>query len=176
MRKTFSIGMVLALFFLSGLNPESAHQTCVKDKLILNASMDIIKSSKYCVLISKGSDGYPNARMMDPFPPDREWVIWMGTNSKSRKVAEIRKNNKISIYYESKGGDGYLNLKGEGFIINDQGKKQKYFKKEWVEFYPGKRENFILIKFVPRKLEIVSYKNGLLGDKVTWEAPSVILK
>ncbi len=141
--------------------------------VILKTAGEIIKSSKFCTLISLGQDGYPNARTMDPFPPDKNWVIWMGTNSHSRKVIEILKNNKISVFYESPDGDGYISLKGTGYINNEEENKVKYFKEGWKEFYPGNRKNFTLIKFIPEKLEIVSYKRGLLGEKITWAAPSV---
>lgn len=144
------------------------------DGKIKAAARELIDASKYCTLISTGQDGYPNARTMDAFKPDKNWVVWMGTHSGSRKVGEIRKDNKISLFYESPGGDGYVTLKGEGFIINDAESKARHFKEGWKEFYPGDRKNFILIKFVPQKMEVVSYKRGLLGEKGTWAAPTVI--
>ena len=176
MRKTLFAGLIVILLLLSGLYSEPMLSAKEKDDFIKKTALEIIKTSKYCVLVSEGSDGYPNPRMMDPFPPDDKWIVWMGTNYKSRKVKEILNNNKISLYYESPGGDGYVILKGTGSVRNCQEEKLKYFKKGWKEFYPGNREGFTLIKFIAEKLEIVSYKNGLLGDKVTWEAPSVILK
>ena len=169
------ITIIFYLFTIMFLG-QPAHKSTERHKLIEETAKEIIKSVKYCVLISEGSDGYPNARMMDPFQPDNKWIVWMGTNSKSRKVEEIKKNNKVSLYYESPNGDGYVILKGNGIIKNDREAKLKYFKKGWEEFYPENREGFTLIKFIPEKLEIVSYKNSLIGDKVTWEAPSVILK
>jgi len=176
MKRTFITIIIFALMMISGLYSDSAHFKETKDSKILRVAREIIKASKYCVLVSEGSDGYPNPRMMDPFPPDNKWIVWMGTNSKSRKIKEILNNNKISLYYESTGGDGYVILKGTGIVRNGREEKLKYFKKEWEEFYPENKKSFTLIKFIPEKLEIVSYKNGLLGDKITWEAPSAILK
>ena len=176
MKRTFLAIIILVLLMISGLYPESMLSAKEKDDFIKKTALEIIKASKYCVLISEGSDGYPNARMMDPFPPDDEWIVWMGTNYKSRKIKEILNNSKIAIYYESPGGDGYVVLKGKGIVRNDQEEKLKYFKQGWKEFYPGNKEGFTLIKFISEKLEIVSYKNGLLGEKITWAAPSILLK
>jgi len=180
MKRIFLTGLLSMLLLISGLYSGSKsftnEKTQKKDELIKKAAMEMIRSSQLCVLISTGMDGYPNARMMDPFPPDKNWVIWMGTNSQTRKVKEILRDNKISVFYESPDGDGYVTLKGTGFINNEKENKVKYFKEEWKEFYPADRKNFTLIKFIPELLEIVSYKKGLLGEKITWAAPSVKLK
>ena len=174
MKKLLLAGIILPLLLLSWLYSGSKLSANKKDDSIKKTALEIIESSKYCALISTGLDGYPNARMMDPFPPDEKMVVWMGTNSNSRKVKDIRKNNKISLYYEAPDGDGYVNLQGIGHIVDEKEEKLKYFKKGWEEYYPGNRDGFILIRFITDRIEIVSYKHGLLGDKITWEAPSLI--
>ena len=176
MKKTFFMGTILTYLLFSCLHSEPTIQAVTNDELIKKAALEIISVSKYCTLISTGNDGFPNARIMDPFPPDRNWVIWMGTNAYSRKVKEILTNKKITLFYESEGSDGYVSLKGTGYINNEQENKIKYFKSGWKEFYPDDRTNFTLIKFVTEKLEIVSYKKGLLGEKRTWEAPSILFE
>lgn len=165
---------LISVFFITGgyIGSSEQPQDIRKEKL-LNTARKIMESSNYCALISFGMDGYPNARMMDPFPPDKDMAVWMGTNSKSKKVKEIKNNNNILLYYEAPGGDGYVSLKGTGYIIDTEKEKVKYWKKSWEQFYPTDKKNFILIKVIPKKLEIVSYKNGLTGDPVTWKAPSV---
>ncbi len=175
MKKT-TLTIIFIVILLTGVSvSESEIPVNKKDELIRTTAREIIDASKYCNLISMGEDGYPNARIMDPFKPDKDWVIWMGTNSHSRKVNEIVKNKKITLFYESAGGNGYVSLKGTGHINNDKENKVKYFKKGWKEFYPDDRNNFTLIKFITEKIEIVCYKNGLLGEKITWAAPSIQL-
>ena len=176
MKKMAAAVITIILVLTIGLYSDSTLTGDTRAEFIKITAMEIIGTVKYCTLISSGLDGFPNARTMDPFPPDKNWVIWMGTNSQSRKVKEILKNNKISVFYESPDGDGYVTLKGSGFINNEQENKVKYFKDGWKEFYPGSRKNFTLIKFIPELLEIVSYKKGLLGEKTTWAAPSIKLK
>ncbi|MEN8153420.1 MAG: pyridoxamine 5'-phosphate oxidase family protein [Acidobacteriota bacterium] len=171
--KAFLIFIFFILLITGGYISSSEQPQKIQKEKLINTAKKIIGSSDLCVLITTGENGFPNTRVMDPFPPDKNMVVRMGTNSNSRKVKEIKKNNKVTIYYEIPGGDGYVNLKGEAYLIDKEEEKRKYWKKGWEKFYPPDRNNFILIKVVPVKLEIVSYKNGLTGDPVTWEAPSL---
>ena len=51
--------------------------------------------------------------------------------------------------------------------------KTKYWKKEWDQFYSDNQANYIQIKEIPNKLEIVDYKHGIVGESKTWAVPSV---
>jgi predicted pyridoxine 5'-phosphate oxidase superfamily flavin-nucleotide-binding protein len=78
-----------------------------RDSLIA-AALDVMKASRYCVLITVDSAGQPHARAMDPFPPEEVLTIWLGTNSRSRKVREIRDNPRVTLYYADPEGGGYM--------------------------------------------------------------------
>lgn len=135
--KIFLIFFILVVLVTAGNIVRKEHPEDIQREKILNTAKKIIESSKYCVLITTGLDGFPSARIMDPFPPESRWTIWMGTNSNSRKIKEIRRSNRsknVSVYYESPGGDGYLVLKGWAVIVDDPDKKKKYFKKGWEQF------------------------------------------
>jgi general stress protein 26 len=169
----FFIGFcLLSTLFVAS---DSSHSKETTDSRIFRVAREIIDSSQYCVLISTDERGFPSARMMDPFPWEPGWTIWMGTNRHTGKVKEIQKNQNASLYYESPDGDGYLLLKGIAYMVDDPLKKKKYFKKGWGKFYPGNRESFILIRFDAIHIEVVSYKNNLIGEDKTWAAPSVSL-
>ena len=58
---------------------------------LLAAAREIIGMQKYCALITLDSVGHPHARTMNPFPPEEDMTVWIATNSRSRKVQEIRK-------------------------------------------------------------------------------------
>jgi len=45
---------------------------------------------------------------------------------------------------------------------------------DWARFYPD-RSDYLLIKVIPKTLEMVSYQHDLTGDKVTWRAPHIEL-
>ena len=43
----------------------------------------------------------------------------------------------------------------------------------WSKFYKDKKENYLLIKVVTKKLEVLDYKHGTLGNKETRKTPFV---
>ena len=124
-------------------------------------------------MITIDSTGYPHARTMDPFQPDKNWVVWLGTNPKSRKVNEIRNNSKVTLYYTGNKGEGYVSIIGTASLVNDQSKKDSLWKDKWSMFYKDRKENYLLIKVIPKKLEVLDYKHGIVGNNNTWRTPSV---
>ena len=99
MKTTFCLFRISALAFLvtcgAGVFPPARSQESQKPlsraELIATAR-EIMTAARYCALITLDSSGRPQARTVDPFPPDENMVVWLGTNPRSRKVAEIRRN------------------------------------------------------------------------------------
>jgi general stress protein 26 len=112
---------------------------------------------------------------MDPFLPEDNFTVWMGTNPKSLKVSQIQKNKLVSLYYFDKESAGYITLQGVATIVNTRDKKEQYWKKEWKNFYKNTTTDYVLIKFVPNKATIISEKHQVLGDSITWKAPKLKL-
>ncbi len=100
-----TIHLMFFCLFCSILIPGQAQEPASRKDLIKKAATDIISRVPYCALITLDSTGHPQARTMDPFAPDDNFVIWFGTN--------------------------------------------------------------------PKRLEVVSYKDGLTGDTITWRAPNI---
>ena len=140
---------------------------------ILEISNEIIDSAYYCTLISIDRNGQPRARIMEPFKPDDNYEIWLATNPKSRKVQQLKNNPKSTVNYFNKTELSYVSLMGNAFIVNDEAIKSQKWKEGWEQHYKNKKEAYILIRFVPESLEIVSYKKGYTGDKITW-APDLV--
>ena len=140
---------------------------------IIETSNEIIDSAYYCTLISIDKNGQPRARVMEPFKPDDNYEIWLATNPKSRKVQQIKNNSKSTVNYFNKAELSYVSLMGNAFIVNDETIKSQKWKEGWEQHYKNKKEAYILIRFVPESLELVSYKKGYTGDKITW-APDLV--
>ncbi len=141
---------------------------------LLHIARQYIHDVRFCSLITIDSSGYAHARTMDPFQPDENWIIWFGTNPNSRKVNEIRKNSRVTLYYTGNKGVGYVSIIGTASLVNDQSKKDSLWKNEWSTFYQDRNENYLLIKVVPKKLEILNSKHGIFGNKETLRTPFVI--
>ncbi len=166
----------IMLLFISynGFSQETTHKGFSKEAL-LNAARDIMQGAGTCALITLDKNGHPSVRVMDPFLPESDFTVWLGTNPKSRKVAQIKNNPNVTLYYLDKNSSGYTVIHGKAHLVNDQSEKDKRWKTEWDAFYPNKFDDYQLIKVSPEKIEVVSYPHGIIGNSETWEVPSVIL-
>jgi len=143
-----------------------------RDTLIATAR-EIMETARYCALITVDSKGRTHARTMDPFPPDENMVVWFGTNSRSRKVAEIRGNRRVVLYYFDRESPAYVTISGSARLVNDPQDKARFWKDEWKAFYPDREKGYLLIVVTPKELEIVSEKKGIVGNTVRWTPPRV---
>jgi general stress protein 26 len=137
------------------------------------AARDLMETARYCALITLDSTGHPQARAMDAFKPDEDMNVWLGTNQKSRKVEQIRNDHRVTLYYADPGGGGYVTVIGRALLVNDLQEKSQHWKEEWQDFYKNRREDYLLIKVIPIRLDIISYKHGITGDPVTWRAAAI---
>lgn len=163
--------LVTALFLVFiGKSQETKNTTFTKNELI-KAAVEIMNSTGTCALITQDENGISRARTMDPFPPEKDMIVWFGTNPMSRKVAQIKNDTKVTIYYRDKDDSGYVMIHGKAEIINDSVSKNKYWKDSWKSFYPNKKESYLLIKVTPIWMEIVSSPRSITGSEETWEPP-----
>jgi general stress protein 26 len=139
---------------------------------LIQAALDVIEATRYCALITTDSTGEIHVRTMDPFAPENRMVIWFGTNKFSRKVAEIKKNPEVIIYYANPQGSGYVVISGKAQIIDDAVEISKRWKEEWTQFYSDLEKSYILIKVVPKKMEVINYPLGIGNESQTWMVPS----
>ncbi len=174
LQKTINI-LFLIIFVLSfkstGQNIESNEAS--KDKL-LNASREIMTAAGNCALITSDENDISRVRAMDPFLPESDFSVWFGTNANSRKVNQIKKNPKVTLYYLDSDASGYVVIYGVAQLVNDQKEKEKRWKAEWEAFYPNKTKDYLLIKVIPEQMEVLSPPRGIVGDPITWQPPVVL--
>jgi general stress protein 26 len=171
--------IVLKLFFLLSLfvalETSSQSQEARRQKL-LAAARETMSAARYCALITQDSSGRSQARTLDPFPPDENMVVWLGTNPRSRKVATIRRNPHVALYYFDRESQAYVTIYGIARLINDPKAKLKWWKDEWKSFYPDRPKDYLLIRVTPQKLDVVNVSKGIVGDPHTWIPPSVTFR
>lgn len=174
LRKTSCLIFVFLSFLsFSGYCQDTEHKNFTKDEL-KNAAKDIINGASTCALITLDNNGLPMVRVMDPFPVEDDFTVWLGTNPNSGKVNQMRSNPNVTLYYLGSNSSGYVVIHGKAQLINDQSEKDVRWKTEWEAFYPNKTDAYLLIKITPQWMEIVSYAHGIIGDPTTWQAPQVL--
>ena len=59
---------------------------------------------------------------------------------------------------------------GDATLVDDPAEKARRWKPEWAGFYADENRgaDYLLIRVVPRRLELVSYADGLVNDPKTW--------
>lgn len=142
---------------------------------IMATAREVMAAAYYAALITVDSTGQPRARVMEPFPPEDDMTVWFGTNPKSRKVAHIRGDPRVTLYYFDAGGLGYVTITGTARLVNDAAEKAVHWRQSWEAFYHDRDESYLLIEVRPLRLEVVSVKHGLAGDPVTWTPDGVTL-
>jgi len=148
----------------------------VVEQSVLNTANEIIEKAQYTSLITIDELGQSRARVMEILGPEPNFVIWMGTNPRSRKVVQITKNSKTTLHFFDKSSMGYVSLMGDAYIVNDSMIKSKKWKPGWEQFYKNRTSDFMLIKFVPETIEVIGMLDGLSGDSLTWAPHKVVLR
>jgi general stress protein 26 len=140
---------------------------------IITAAREIIATQKYCALITIDSTGKPDVRTMNPFQPEEDMSVWMATNSRSKKVQEIKNNQHVTLYYsDHTNAIGYVAINGRAVLVDDVAEKMKRKRGYWDQAFPDFKY-LMLIKVIPEKIEVINYKHNLNNDPQTFEAPSV---
>jgi len=168
----FSLLTAVLLIPLTGVAQEKIPEDFSRDTLI-KAAREIMTSAGTCALITLDEEGRPRVRAMDPFIPQNDLTVWFGTNSKSRKVQQIKEDPRVTLYYLDRDTSGYVMIYGTAQIVDDPKEKAKRWKKEWETFYPNRSEDYLLIKVSPGWMEVISYSRGIFANPITWEPPKV---
>ena len=169
-RIKFVVFLGLLFNFMSCMNTSKTSKMSLKE-----IAKELMVHAESAALITVDSLGVSHVRAMDPFLPEDNFTVWMGTNPKSLKVSQIQKNKLVSLYYFDKESAGYITLQGVATIVNRRDKKEEYWKEEWKNFYKNTTTDYVLIKFVPNKATIISEKHQILGDSITWAVPKLTL-
>ena len=112
---------------------------------------------------------------MNPFPPEEDMTVWMATNSRSRKVEDIRRNPFVCLYYaDLTRAMGYVSISGKAYLVDDMQEKLKRKRDYWTQSFPDWKY-LMLIKIVPEKIEVINYKHGFVGESQTWKVPNIII-
>lgn len=142
---------------------------------LIAAAREIMGAQTYCALVTMDDTGRPQVRTMNPFPPEDDMTVWMATNTRSRKIQQIRKDPRVTLYYSNHGtAIGSVTISGRAELSDDMNEILKRKRAYWDQAFPGLK-NLTLIKVVPERLEVINYKAGLHNDPETFAAPSLDL-
>lgn len=167
--RTLAGGLIL----ISLTAPDLSAQTPASRDTLLAAAQEIVEAARYCGLVTFDGSGEARVRTMDPFLPDEDWSIWMGTHRGSRKVRDLEADPRVTLYYHSPEHAGYVAVYGTAELVDDPSEKASRWKDEWQTFYTDRDAQYLLIRVIPKRLEIINYARAIGGNPETWQPPAV---
>jgi general stress protein 26 len=112
---------------------------------------------------------------MQPFEPEEDLTIYFGASPRSRKVREIERNQEVTVTYQNSREHAYVCLLGQAQIEKGIEARRKYWREEWAIFWPGgpESEDYVLIKFVPSRIELMNISRKIAPEPRTQPAALV---
>lgn len=91
---------------------------------------------------------------------ERPFMTLLGTNTSSRKIAHIRRDNRVCLYYADQKTFEGLSVKGRLEEVLDAGIRRAVWTPAWEMYYYGGLDggDFSLLRFIP---EQARYYHGL---------------
>ena len=95
----------------------SARETKKKGDLVLTEQeaiaqgLKLIEKLSFCILGTNGEDGFPNIKGMTNLKHKGLNKIWFGTNTSSRRVQQLKNDNRACVYFVDGQGLGGIDVK-----------------------------------------------------------------
>ncbi|MCA1732298.1 MAG: pyridoxamine 5'-phosphate oxidase family protein [Acidobacteria bacterium] len=174
-RRSFLSILLCFLVALAGCRRAAPVSTPPGEPPILGAAREIMAAAGFCALITIGEDGHPQARVMDPAAPDARMAVTLMTNPASRKVAQIARDPRVTLFYFDPESLGYVTIVGRAERVVDPEEKRRRWLDRWSP-HIARPEDALLYEVVPQRIEVVSVARGVTGDEGTWTPPSIDLR
>ncbi|ACG75085.1 pyridoxamine 5'-phosphate oxidase-related FMN-binding [Anaeromyxobacter sp. K] len=122
---------------------------------VLRAARATMLRKRYCLLVTL-ADGVAHARVLEPFPPDDDFTVWLGTSRGSRKVEQLRKDPAATLAYQDDARGACAVLVGRAEIVEGVSERRRRFKPFWRAFWPEGPDGaeFVLVRFRPERIEV----------------------
>lgn len=158
---------VLVCLLSLGLCSGAKAGDAAEDTKILDLARATIAKVRYATMATVDADGQPRTRVVDPFLPGEDFVIYVATNPKTRKVAQIGQHAKVTLFYFDPDDRNYVSVMGQATLIDDD--KQKLEMRREADsdrIYPNFPADYLLIRIEPIWIE--GLLPGYRGDRETW--------
>lgn len=136
---------------------------------LLRFALGLMQTADMAYLTTIDDDGFPHTRAMfnlrNPgwFPRQQplfaghgdDLMVVLTTNTSSSKVAHLRRNSKMCVYYcHPTRYEGTL-LTGDGTILDDSSWRHAVWNEGWERYYPGGPDDpdHTVIRLLPRRAE-----------------------
>jgi general stress protein 26 len=102
----------------------------------ITEGLQLMKKSKICLLGTNGPDGFPCIKAMMNLKHEGLDKIWFSTNTSSKRVQQLKKDNRACVYYVDKKNFKGLMLTGTVQILQDLKSRQMLWAECSEKYYP----------------------------------------
>lgn len=136
-------------------------------------ALKLVDRVKFVYLSSLDEEGGPETRVLfnlrkarreqlasGPAALGEGFANYLGTNTSSRKVGQLRKDGRACLYYSDNARFQGCSVRGRLVEVTDREVKKAIYAKAWDMYYPGGLDggDFSLFRFEP---DSVRYYRGL---------------
>ena len=116
--------------------------------LELHKLKEEIKDIRTAMLTTMREDGNFHSRPMSVNEMDEDGTMWFFSHEDSNKVAEIRKNNRVSLGFSDTGAETYVATSGMAEVVKDQAKINDLWNDALKTWFPNGKDdpNVTLLK------------------------------
>ena len=102
----------------------------------ISQGLKLMNASKICLLGTNSEDGFPNIKAMLNLKHDGLKHIWFSTNTSSKRVQQLRKDNRACVYYVDEKNFRGLMLIGTVDILQDIESRKMLWSEGAEVYYP----------------------------------------
>lgn len=99
-------------------------------------SLKLMEKSTICMLGTNGDGGFPNIKAMMNLKYEGLKKIWFSTNTSSKRVQQLKKDNRACVYYVDEKDFKGLMLVGMIEILQDVASKKMLWSEGAAVYYP----------------------------------------
>ena len=102
----------------------------------ITQGLKLVEKSKICMLGTNGDNGFPNIKGMMNLRHEGLKNIWFSTNTSSRRVQQLKKDNRACVYYVDEKDFKGLMLVGTIEILQDIESRKMLWTEGAEIYYP----------------------------------------
>ena len=124
----------------------------IDEKQAASQGLKLIKKSKICLLGTNGEDGFPNIKAMLNLKQRGLKYIWFSTNTSSKRVKQLKMDNRACVYYVDEKSFEGLMLVGTVDILQDLVSRKMLWTEGAEIYYPlgVKDPDYTVLRFTAR--------------------------
>jgi general stress protein 26 len=101
----------------------------------IQKALELANRSEIAMVGTNGDEDYPNIKAMIKMENEGLRAVWFSTNTSSRRVAQLARSPKASVYFVDFETWMGLMLVGEVEILQDQASRERLWREGYEKYY-----------------------------------------